>query len=256
LKNIDSVNELVADTLESRNKTQKDKFKKLDSDVEKVADVINYSLLQVIESLATHEFKYSKSKRQLYKTVNGFRFEINCNSDSSNLSGVHVGVEFLISVNNNRYKKWYSAVFPYNNNGCLVACDMGKLISNITVCKWELSESSTRRKALVEIIAVIQKYVVPFFDNFKSEDTYRKYLKRTNYRVIFKHYAVMHATWLNDNSLACDLINEIITNNGHTLIELKTAMKYFVQNGYPEYLDAEDVLSIWAKTSIQLRLFE
>jgi hypothetical protein len=256
MKKIDDVSDLVSQAIESNQITKENRFKELGPDVERVGDVIDIFLSQLCDALSVHKFKYSKNKKQLYKTVNGFRFEITCRSDSSNLSGIYVGISFMISVSNTRYKKWYSAIFPFRADGCLVACDLGKLSNISNLCKWDISDSNTRPEIFYEILTLINGHVITFFENFSCEDVYRKYIRGSNFRIVFRHYAVIHAVWLNDSPLACTHIDEILQDTGNTLEELKAQRQMFVNEGCPKYLDAGDEVGYWAKTSIQLRLFE
>jgi len=256
MKKIDDVSDIVSQAIKSYKITKEHRFKALSPDVERVGDVIDIFLSQLCDALSVHKFKYSKNKKQLYKTVNGFRFEITCSSDSSNLSGMYVGVSFMASVSNTIYKKWYSSIFPYRVDGCLVACDLGKLSNISNLCKWEISDSNTRPEIFCEILTLINGHVITFFENFSCEDVYREYIRGSNFRIVFRHYAVMHAVWLNDSPLACTLIDEILKGTGNTLEELKVQRQMFVEKGCPEFLDVGDEVGYWAKGSIQLKLFE
>ena len=251
-----NVNELVNKILDTRKKTEPHRFKTLNQDVEKVSDVLNDLMLKLSEHFASYNFKYSKSKKQIHKTTNGFRHEITCESDSNNLSGVQIGIGFQISVKNNKFKAWESEVFPYDGSENLVVSSIGDLVAKDRYFKWDLVDPSSRSDKIDEIINLVEKYVLPFFENFNSRDKYAEFLKQSDFRVVFKHYAVEHAVWLGEISLAHKLIEEILDDKELSSCALKQKILYFLKHGYPDIIDVSDEISYWARASIQMGLFE
>lgn len=254
MKQINSISDLVDDILDTRSKSQNGRFKKLDDDVERVSDVVAGLMQRLSDHLSAYQFQYSKSKKQLHKTVNSFRCEITCQTDAENLSGVYVGVAFLVSIRNNKYKHWHENIFSDGKKGYLLVCDVATLVNGGQILKWNLVDPGSRQAEIEQIILLLEEHVLPFFNIFVGNNAYAEYLKNKNFKVVSKHQAILHAVWLGETLFARQLINEILESKRVGLKEFEERQVSYLEHGYPDVVDWGDHVGEWVKKTIQLGL--
>ncbi len=256
MQKIKSINGLVDSIIENRRKTQSRRFTKLDDDVEKVKDVLDGAMAIIAEKFAPDGFKYAKSKRAIYRTVGGFRHEIQMDSGSSNLSGVHVGARLTVSVRHNAFKKWEASVYNRPSKGFISIRQIGDMTPERSYLQWELVDTETRKTEIESMIYYIKNNAITFFEHFNNIETFHDYLRTMNFQVLFDNYAVNFAAWLDDKPLAEKIVRSILEHNGASESELKKYIAEYKNSGYPDEIFAADHAKCWAQDSIILGLFE
>lgn len=256
MKKIDSPEELVEDILLTRRKTQGARFEPLPSGVEKVKDVLNESMSNIATEFVAEGFSYAKSKKQISRVIGGFRQEITLESDSANLSGIHIGVGFQVSVRSNAFKKWEKETFSRDSHGYIFVTQIGYMTSDYRLLKWQLVDPESRDIEIKSIISNIKNYVLPFFDYFANAETFHHFLRKRDFSVLCEGYVVAYAVWLNDKPLAETIVMSILANKSVELEKMHQYINEYKVDGYPEEIFAGDHAMCWARDSVILGLFD
>ena len=230
-KSLTSVEDHVSDILETRRVTQSGRFAPRDPSAETVSEVVDECMTEVGAALVPEGFRYSKSRRRFARKNSEFSFEIWFQSDSENLSGVHVGLAAHASVKSKGFAQWKQSV-GLDDSEYVWVSQLGYLSEEHDYLKWQFADHSKRKAETEDMIKRIRQLALGTFTVYESGLTLRDQILLRKELLTYPRRGIELALWLKNKRAADALVAVELSRPRFNRIEFADSLSKFRERGF------------------------
>lgn len=229
-KSLTSVEDHVADILETRGATQSGRFTPRDPGAETVSQVVDECMLHIDAALTPEGFRYAKSRRRFSKKNPEFAFEVWFQGDSENMSGIHVGLAAHASVKSKSFRQWKQSV-GLDDNDYVWAAQLGYLSEEHSYFKWQFADPSKRKAEIDDMVQRVKQLALGTFAVYETGQTLRDQLLQRRELLTYPRRGIELALWLKNKRAAEALVAVELQRRRFDRTEFSNAVTKFRARG-------------------------